>query len=70
MEENNMTTTTNKDKPGKTPLSPDKKSVRNTVSLEERKRRRDAMLDMAKELGFKKVPLKGAIIWFPDGTLF
>ena len=69
-EVNNMTVTTSKAKPGKTPLKPDKKAAPNTLSTEELKRRRDAGLAMAKRLGFKHVPLEGAIIRIPEGTLF
>ena len=68
MEENNMTTTTNKEKPGKTPLEPGKKAAPNTLSQEELKARSDATLAFFKERGFKEVPLKGAIIRIPEGT--
>ena len=65
-----MTTTTNKDKPGKTPSVPDKKAAPNMLSQEELKRRRDNMLAMGKELGFKHHgPLKEAIIQIPEGPL-
>ena len=69
-EAKNMTTTTNKDKGGKTPSAPDKRVAPNTLSQKELRRRRDAMLAMGKRLGFKEKPLDGAIIWFQEGTLF
>ena len=65
-----MTTSTNKDKPGKTPSEQDKRAARNTVSPEELKRNHDALRAMGKRLGFKEGRLDGAIIWFSEGTLF
>lgn len=62
-----MTTTTNKDKPGKTPSAPDKKD-RSMLSVEERKKSRDAAMALAKERGYKERRLEGAIIWIPEGT--
>ena len=69
-EANYMTTKTSKEKSGKTPLKPDKKAALYTQSPEELKRRRDYDMAMAKRLGFKEVPLKGATVWIPEGALF
>ena len=65
-----MTTTTNKEKPGKKPLKPGKKVAPNTLSKKKLKARSDAILAFGKEQCFKEVPPKGAIIWIPEGTLF
>jgi len=65
-----MTTTTNKEKPGKTPSRPDKKAAPNTLSKEERRARSAATLAFFKERGFKEVPLKGAIIRIPEDRFF
>ena len=63
-----MTTTTNKGKPGRKPLKSDSKKTPNTPSAEHRMRMRGKLLALAKEHGFKEVPLKGAIIRIPEGT--
>ena len=68
MEENNMTTTTNKGRPGKTPLKSDKKGRNMPYDMEHRLRMREKLLALAKEHGFKERRLEGAIIWIPEGT--
>jgi hypothetical protein len=68
MEENNMTTTTNKDKPGKTPSAPDKKAPNMPYGLEHRIRMREKLLALARERGYKEGRLEGAIIRIPEGT--
>ena len=73
-----MTTTTNKDKPGKTPSSEGRQDLNNPnnrknytpLTVEERKKVRDYRLAMAKKSGFKHVPFKGVIIQIPEGPLF
>ena len=65
-----MTTSTRKDGPGSKPSKTDSKKGRSTPSPEERKKMHDALRAAGKDLGFKEVPLKGAIIWIPEGTLF
>jgi len=57
-----------KDKPGKTPLKNDKKAPNTPYGVEHRMRMRGKLLALAKELGFKEVPLKGAIIRISEGT--
>ncbi len=68
-ETNYMTTTTSKEKPGKTPSKNDKKAP-NTRSMEHRMRMREKLLALGKERGYKEGRLDGAIIWFSEGTLF
>jgi hypothetical protein len=68
MEENNMNTTINKGKPGKTPSAPVKAKAPNIVSQDELKRRDKDRISRMKKRGYKLVPLKGAIIQIPEGT--
>jgi hypothetical protein len=64
-----MTTTTNKEGPGKRPSKNDSKKVLNTPSgVEHRRRMREKLLALGKDLGFKEGRLDGAIIWIPEET--
>ena len=62
-----MTTKKSKDKPGKKPLKTDKKAS-SMPSVADRKRTQDKFLALAKERGYKKGRLGGAIIHIPEGT--
>jgi len=63
-----MTSTTNKDGPGKTPSAPDKKTPNMPYGMEHRRRIREKFLALARERGYKEGRLDGAIIWIPEGT--